>query len=112
MVLEIDRRVRERWGDFESFPLTIVQDEDLLVTVAAPLHVVPPNSLVDMLRSGTVLSVQAVWTSMVVVAITPRRLSAVDIELVALSRRMAERSRRSDTRCVRCAFRAAPAKNA
>jgi hypothetical protein len=84
IVLEIDRRVRERWGDFESFPLTIVQDEDLLVTVAAP-YMLFRNSLVDMLRSGRSVG-QAVWTSMVVVAITPRRLGAVDVELVALSR--------------------------
>jgi hypothetical protein len=84
IVLEIDRRVRERWGDFESFPLTIVQDEDLLVTVAAP-YMAFRNSLVDMLRSGRPVG-QAVWTGMVVVQITPRRLGAVDIELVALSR--------------------------
>ena len=43
------------------------------------------NSLVDMLRSGRPVG-QAVWTSMVVVAITPQRLTAADIELVALSR--------------------------
>jgi len=84
IVLEIDRHVRERWGDFESFPLTIVQDEDLLVTVAAP-YMLFRTSLVDMLRSGRPVG-QAVWTRMVVVAITPQRLSAVDIELVALSR--------------------------
>ena len=84
IVLEIDRRVRERWGDFESFPLTIVQDEDLLVTVAAP-YMSFRNSLVDMLRSGRPAG-QAVWTGMVVVQITPRRLGAADIELVALSR--------------------------
>ena len=84
IVLEIDRRVRERWGDFESFPLTVVQDEDLLVTVTAP-YMSFRNSLVDMLRSGRPVG-QAVWTGMVVVQITPRRLGAVDIELVALSR--------------------------
>src|SRR5262245_55692837 len=36
IVIRLDQRVRERWGDFESFPLTIVRDEDLLVTVTAP----------------------------------------------------------------------------
>ena len=84
VVLELDRRVRERWGDFESFPLTIVRDEDLLVTVVAP-YMSFRNSLVDMLRSGRPVD-QAVWTGLVVVAITPRRLGAVDIESVVLSR--------------------------
>jgi hypothetical protein len=84
VVLELDRRVRERWGDFESFPLTIVGDEDLLVTVAAP-YMSFRNRLIDMLRSGRPID-QAVWTSVVVVAITPRRIGAVDIESVVLSR--------------------------
>ena len=83
-MLELDQRVRERWGDFESFPLTIVRDEDLLVTLAAP-YMMFRNSLVDMLRSRRPPD-QAVWTNMVVVAIAPRRLTAIDIESVALSR--------------------------
>ena len=84
LVLELDKRVRARWGDFESFPLSIVMDEDLLVTVVAP-YMSYRNSLVDMLRSGRPID-QAVWTSMVVVEIAPRRLDAVDIESVVLSR--------------------------
>jgi hypothetical protein len=84
LVLELDRRVRSRWGDFESFPLSIVEGEDLLVTLVAP-YLSYRNSLVDMLRSGRPID-QAVWTSMVVVEIAPRRLSAADIESVVLSR--------------------------
>jgi hypothetical protein len=84
IVISLDQRVRERWGDFESFPLTIVRDDDLLVTVTAP-YLSFRNSLVDMLRSGRPID-QAVWTNMVVVAITPRRLGAPNIESVVVSR--------------------------
>jgi hypothetical protein len=84
IVIALDRRIRERWGDFESFPLTIVRDEDLLVSVTAP-YMSFRNSLVDMLRSRRPID-QAVWTNMVVVAITPRRLGAPNIESVVVSR--------------------------
>jgi len=84
LVLVLDRRVRERWGDFESFPVTIVRDEDLLVAVTAP-YLSFRNSLMDMLRSGRPID-QAVWTNMVVVGITPRRLGAADIESVVVLR--------------------------
>ena len=84
IVIRLDQRIRERWGDFESFPLTIVRDEDLLVTVTAP-YMSFRNSLVDMLRSGRPID-RAVWTNMVVVAITPKRLGAANIESVVLSR--------------------------
>src|SRR5262245_32116762 len=47
-VLRLDRRVRDRWGDFESFPLSIVRNDDLLVTLTAP-YLSFRNSLVDML---------------------------------------------------------------
>jgi hypothetical protein len=84
IVLALDQRVRERWGDFESFPLTIVGGEDLLVTVTAP-YMSFRNSLVDMLRSGRPIE-GAMWTNMVLVAISPRRLGAADIESVGVSR--------------------------
>src|SRR6476646_7636955 len=50
-ILDLDRRVRDRWGDFESFPLSILRNEDVLVAVTAP-YLSFRNSLVDMLRSG------------------------------------------------------------
>jgi len=84
LVLALDRRVRERWGDFESFPLTIVQTDDLLVALSAP-YMAFRNSLIDMLRSGRSID-RAVWANLVTVAITPRRLDAQDIESVAVTR--------------------------
>ena len=35
-VLALDRRFRERFGDFESFPITIVKREDLSVVLSTP----------------------------------------------------------------------------
>ena len=84
IVIRLDQRVRERWGDFESFPLTIVRDDDLLVTVTSP-YMSFRNSLIDMLRSGRSID-RAVWTNIVVVAITPKRLGAANIESVVVSR--------------------------
>jgi hypothetical protein len=84
IVLALDRRVRERWGDFETFPLTIVQSEDLLVSVTAPFMSFR-NSLVDLLRSGRPLD-RAVWAGAVTIAVAPRRLGAADIESVIVSR--------------------------
>jgi len=83
-ILDLDRRVRDRWGDFESFPLSILRNEDVLVAVTAP-YLSFRNSLVDMLRSGRSIS-QAVWTNMVTVTITPRRLGAPDIDSVVVTR--------------------------
>jgi hypothetical protein len=36
MVLALDRRFRARWGDFESFPVSIVRREDLTITLSTP----------------------------------------------------------------------------
>lgn len=84
LVLALDRRVRAQWGDFESFPLSVVRNDDLLVTVSAP-YMSFRRSLVDVLRSGRPIE-QAVWTSTVVIEISPRRLGAPDLASVILSR--------------------------
>ena len=84
IVMRLDQRIRERWGDFETFPLTIVRDEDLLVTVTAP-YLSFRTSLIDMLRSGRPID-RAVWTNMIVVTISPTRLGAANIESVVVSR--------------------------
>jgi hypothetical protein len=84
LVMALDRRVRETWGDFESFPLSIVRDEQMLVTLTPP-YLGYRRSLMDMLRTGRPIE-QAVWTGTVEVAIGPRRLDAPDIESVELTR--------------------------
>ena len=84
LILALDRLVRERSGDFESFPLSIIRNDELLVTVTAP-YMAFRRSLIDVLRAGRPLS-QAAWTGAVEVAVTPRRLGAPDIESVRVSR--------------------------
>jgi hypothetical protein len=84
LVLVLDRRVREQWGDFESFPLSVVRNDDLLVTVTAP-YMAFRRSLVDVLRSRRPFKA-ATWTGSVVVAIAPRRLGAPDVASAVISR--------------------------
>ena len=50
-VLTLDRLVRERLGDFESFPLSVVRNDEILVTVTAP-YMAFRRSLIDILRAG------------------------------------------------------------
>ena len=84
LVLALDQRVRETWADFESFPLSLVRDERMLVTLTPP-YLGYRRSLMDMLRTGRPIE-QAVWTGTIEVAIGPRRLDAPDIESVELTR--------------------------
>ncbi|HUR33830.1 MAG TPA: hypothetical protein VM032_08540 [Vicinamibacterales bacterium] len=84
LVLALDRQVREAWGDFDTFPLSIVRDEALLVTVTAP-YLAFRRSVVDLLRTGRAVD-RAVWTGTVDVEVAPRRLGAPDIEAVELTR--------------------------
>jgi hypothetical protein len=84
LVLALDRRVRGRWGDFESFPVSIVRSDDLLVSLTAP-YMSFRNSVIDMLRTGRPIN-RAVWVNAVIVAVTPQRLGGPDIESVVVSR--------------------------
>ena len=36
VVIALDRRFRARWGDFESFPVSIVRREDLSIILSTP----------------------------------------------------------------------------
>src|SRR5258705_10496447 len=36
IVLALDRKFRQRWGDFESFPISIVKREDLTIVLSMP----------------------------------------------------------------------------
>lgn len=84
LVMALDRRVREAWGDFETFPLSIVRDEQLLVTLTPP-YLGYRRSLIDMLRTKRPID-QAVWTGTVELAISARRLDAPDIQSIELTR--------------------------
>ena len=84
LVLALDRHVREIWGEFESFPLSIVRREDLLVTVTAP-YMAYRRGIVDVLRTKRSIS-DVAWHEAVIVSIGPARLGAPDIETVTLAR--------------------------
>jgi hypothetical protein len=36
VVLALDKRVRAGWGDFESFPVSIVRRQDITISLATP----------------------------------------------------------------------------
>ena len=84
LVLALDRHVRDTWGEFESFPISIVRREELLVTLSTP-YMAYRRSVVDVLRTKRPID-QAVWVDTAVLTISPARLGAPDIESVALTR--------------------------
>lgn len=84
LVLALDRRVREAWGEFESFPPSIVKREDLLVTLSTP-YMAYRRSVVDLLRTGRRVE-DATWVDAAVIAVGPARLGAPDVVAVALTR--------------------------
>lgn len=84
LILALDRHVRDTWGDFDSFPLSLVRDERLLVTLTPP-YLDYRRSLMDMLRTARPPD-QAVWTGTVNLSVSPRRLDAPDIHAVVLTR--------------------------
>jgi hypothetical protein len=84
LVLALDRHVRDTWGEFESFPISIVRREDLLVILSTP-YMAYRRSVVDVLRTKRPID-QAVWLSTAVLTISPARLGAPDFETVLLTR--------------------------
>jgi hypothetical protein len=84
LVLALDRRVRERWGQFESFPISIVRREDVLVTLTTP-YMAYRLALAEHLRMRRPLA-EVPWTDAAVVAVSPERIGGPDIQSVAVSR--------------------------
>ncbi len=84
LVLGLDRRIRDTWGEFESFPISVVRREDLLVTVSTP-YMAFRRAVVDVLRTKRPID-QVPWVDTAVVSVNPARLGGPDIERVVLSR--------------------------
>jgi hypothetical protein len=84
VVLGLDRRVRERWGDFESFPVTIVRREDLSIVLSTPFMSYR-RALAEFLRMGDALA-KIPWIPTAVVTISPSRLESPDIVRVVVER--------------------------
>lgn len=84
IVLALDRRFRARWGDFESFPVSIVRREDLTITLSAP-YMTYRRALADCLRMGDSLT-RIPWLEAGVVTVSPDRIEAPDITQVVVER--------------------------
>lgn len=84
LVLAFDRRVRERWGDFESFPISIVKREDLHIILSAPFMRYR-LALVEHLRMREPLD-KVPWSGDIVIAVSPERLTAPDVTAVVVHR--------------------------
>lgn len=83
-VLALDKRVRARWGDFESFPLTIVRQPELTIYLATP-YMLYRRALIEHLRMREPLT-GVPWTDWAVVSVSPDRIDAPDITRVTLTR--------------------------
>jgi hypothetical protein len=83
-VLALDRRFRERFGDFESFPITIVKREDLSVVLSTPFMSYR-RALAEYLRMGDPLA-KIPWIPTAVINVGPMQLGAPDITRVVVER--------------------------
>jgi hypothetical protein len=84
IVLALDKRFRARWGDFESFPVSIVRREDLSITLSTP-YMTYRRALADHLRMGD--SVAGIpWIEAGVVTVSPGQIGAPDITHVVVER--------------------------
>jgi hypothetical protein len=84
VVLGLDARVRERWGDFESFPLSIVRSESLSITLTTPFMGYR-RAVAEHLRMREPLA-GVPWVDDAVVSVAVERLDAPDIAKVTVAR--------------------------
>jgi hypothetical protein len=84
IVLALDRRFRTRWGDFESFPVSIVRREDLSIILSTP-YMTYRRALAEHLRMGDPLA-GIPWIESGVVTVSPGQIGAPDITRVVVER--------------------------
>jgi len=84
LVLALDRRVRLTWGDFESYPVSIVKREDITITLTAP-YMRYRQTLGDYLRIRRSIA-DIEWIDAAIVHVSPERLEAPDIKTVTVAR--------------------------
>lgn len=84
IVLALDKRVRARWGDFESFPVSIVRRQDITIYLATP-YMTYRRALIEHLRRQERLT-EIPWVEWAVVSINPERIDAPDITRVIVRR--------------------------
>ena len=84
VVLGLDQRFRARWGEFESFPITIVKREDLSVVLSTPFMAYR-RALAEYLRMNEPIS-RVPWVPAAVITIDPLQINAPDITRVVVER--------------------------
>lgn len=84
IVLTLDQRFRDRFGDFESFPVTIVKREDLSVVLSTPFMTYR-RALAEYLRMGDPLS-KIPWMPSAVINVGPLQIGAPDIARILVER--------------------------
>jgi hypothetical protein len=84
VVLALDKRVRARWGDFESFPVSILRRQDITIYLATP-YMSYRRAVIEHLRMREPLT-GVPWVDWAVVSVGPERLEAPDITRVVVER--------------------------
>jgi len=84
IVLALDASVRAEWGDFESFPISIVRREDLAIRLTTP-YVAYRRTLANYLRIDRRLD-EIPWVAAAVVDVEPARIDAPDIIRIVVER--------------------------
>ena len=84
IVMALDKRVRARWGDFESFPLSIVRRQDLTISLAMP-YMTYRRAVIAHLRMREALT-DIPWIDAAVISVSPDRLEAPDISRLVVER--------------------------
>jgi hypothetical protein len=84
IVLALDRRVRARWGDFETFPVSIVRRPDLTIYLATP-YMSYRRAVIEHLRMREALTAVP-WIDAAVISVSPERIDAPDVNAVTVTR--------------------------
>jgi hypothetical protein len=84
IVLALDRKFRQRWGEFESFPISIVRREDLTLLLSTP-YMTYRRAVAEYLRSGETLA-NVPWAPAAVVTVSPAQIGSPDIIKVIVER--------------------------
>ena len=84
IVMALDKRVRARWGDFESFPVTIARREDVSIVLSTPFMTYR-RTLAEYLRMEDPLA-RIPWIPTAVVTVSPIQIGAPDITEIVVER--------------------------
>jgi hypothetical protein len=84
IILSLDRKFRQRWGDFESFPVSLLRRDDLSILLSTP-YMTYRRALAESLRIGESVT-NIPWVPAAVVTVTPVQIGAPDITAILLER--------------------------